>query len=733
VGNEPEQVLSALDALSRGADHPPLAHGHARTEQRPVFLFPGQGSQWLGMGAELAKSSAVFAASLDECEEAFAPYVDFSVRDVVTGVEGAASIERIEVVQPALFATMVSLARVWRACGVKPAAVIGHSQGEIAAAHVAGGLSLDDAARLAALRSGLISRLAGQGAMASVALAPQQVVTRIEAWEGIEVAAQNGPSSTILSAERDALGEFLAECEKEGIRAREIPATIPSHSARVEPLREELAEALSPISPLQGEIPFYSTVTGGLLDSKELGPEYWYRNLREPVLFETVTRALLDGGARVFVEISPHPVFALAVQETIEDALGDREEASVLGTLRRDEGGAERFALSLAEAHCTGVKLDWQALFAGSGAKAVPLPTYAFQRERYWMSASQGSGDVSAAGQTSADHPLLGAIVEDPQGDRLTLTGRISLDSHPWLADHAVAGVVLMPGTAFVELALRAGEAVGAKAIEELTLKAPLILPETGAVALQVMLAGPDEQGRREISIHSRPEGRGEEELAEPQEWTSHAQGVLTEQAPATTEPLEAWPPEGAEPLDVGDLYESLADLGFEYGPTFQGLTAAWQDGEQLYAEVSLPAEQREEGRRFALHPALLDASLHGLAASLAQRGEGEEKIELPFSWHGVAVAERGAGELRVRISPAEDGAVAIVLDSGWGAPVAEVRTLATRPLELSELREAERPSSDSLYDLHWSKVEASTSYRAFTQRLAILGELAIYRLEAEQ
>ncbi|HEX3323620.1 MAG TPA: type I polyketide synthase, partial [Solirubrobacterales bacterium] len=263
VDTEREGLLASLEALAQGADAPGLVRGIANADQQPTFLFPGQGSQWLGMAAALRESSALFKQSLEECEEALSPHLDFSLRDVLTGADGAASIERIEVVQPALFATMVSLARLWRACGVHPAATVGHSQGEIAAAHVSGGLSLEDAARIAALRSQLIARLVGQGAMVSVALSAAEAAARIEPWaDQIELAAQNGPASTILSAEREAVTEFLVLCERDGIRAREIPATIPSHSAHVEPLREELLEALAPISPRSGEIPFYSTVIG---------------------------------------------------------------------------------------------------------------------------------------------------------------------------------------------------------------------------------------------------------------------------------------------------------------------------------------------------------------------------------------------------------------------------------------------------------------------------------------
>ena len=545
VGDDREELLAGLDALAMGRQAANAAVGSAGPH-RPVFLFPGQGSQWQGMATELATASPSFERQLVECDEALSQYLDWSVREVLRDADGAPSIERVEVVQPVLFAVSVALAELWRSCGVMPAAVAGHSQGEIAAAHVAGGLSLDDAARLVAVRSQIITKIAGQGGMVSVSLPADEVATRISQWEGqVEVAAINGPRSTILSVEHGALDELLAHCTAEEIRARQVPVTFASHSAQVEVLREELLEALAPISPCSGEVRFLSTVTGEEVDTAELDAEYWYRNLRQPVRFEQVTRELLAQGQRLFLEVSPHPVFALALRETIEATLEDADSAGVLATLRREEGGPERFALSLAEAHVAGASPDWDALFAGSGAKSVPLPTYPFQRKRYWLSAPRAAGDSSAAGLDGLGHPLLGAVVEDPLGKGGTLIGRISLQTHPWLADHAVAGVVLLPGTAFLELALQAGQRVGATRVSELTLQSPLVLDEETGVRVQVSIGEPGESGEREILIHSRPEPTSGEEIGEAVEWSCHAQGVLCAPDPAVPEPFRSVAPRG--------------------------------------------------------------------------------------------------------------------------------------------------------------------------------------------
>ncbi len=728
VGTEREELLATLTAYGRGEEQAAIAQGRAATEGKPVFLFPGQGSQWEGMALGLLDSSPVFAAKLHECSEALKAHTGWSVQDVLRGAPGAPSLELVEVVQPALFAVTVALAELWRSCGVQPAAVVGHSQGEIAAAYVAGALTLEDAARLVAVRVRLIATLAGQGGLISVGLSADLLASRLAQWEGrIEVAAINGPSSTVASGERGALDELLAQCAEEGIRARDIPAAVTaSHSAYIEVLREELMEEIASTSPRQGEIPFHSTVTGELIDGAELNAEYWYRNMREPVRFEGVMRGLLEQGQRVLVEISPHPVLNLALQETVEDALSTPSEATVLGTLRREEGGPVRFALSLAKAHAAGADINWHSLFKGTGAKRVPLPTYPFQRKRYWLSASTNGGDPASIGQSDADHPLLGATIEDPRGEGLTLTGRLSLSTHPWLADHAVTDTVLLPGTAFLELALRAGEQAGTETVEELTLQAPLILPPTGAVQIQVQVSG-EEEGRREIAIHSRPDSE------ESEEWTCHAQGLLSGESAKAPEPLDVWPPTGAEPLDVEGLYERLADLGFQYGPAFQGTTAAWRQGEQIFAEVSLPEEHSREAERFAVHPALFDSTGHaGIAVMLgAAETVGEEaKLALPFSWRGISVFAPGASSLQVRISLDQSGSGIEAFDE-TGAPVLAVESVVMREVEPSML-EAAAARRLPLHNLQWPVFEPQPTNGSEPPSLAILGESEPQGITAE-
>ncbi|WP_435303768.1 type I polyketide synthase [Streptomyces lavendulae] len=372
-----------LDALAAGLPAADVVDGSVvKGADRPVFVFPGQGSQWAGMAVELYDSSPVFAARLDACAEALSPHTDWSLLGVLRQEDGAPGFDRVDVVQPALWAVMVSLAELWRAAGVVPAAVVGHSQGEIAAAAVSGALSLEDAAKVSALRARAIVALAGKGGMVSVADVADAVAERISAWgDRLALASVNGPQSTVVSGDPEALDELMTACEADGVRARRINVDYASHGPQVESIREEVIGLLAGIEPRTAEVPFFSTVTGEWADGSELDAEYWYTNLRRTVRFQDAIGALLGRGHGLFVEASAHPVLTIGVQETIEAA---GASAVTLGTLRREEGGPQRFLASLAEAWTHGAPVDWQAVCDTPDAPA-DLPTYAFQRRTYWL------------------------------------------------------------------------------------------------------------------------------------------------------------------------------------------------------------------------------------------------------------------------------------------------------------------------------------------------------------
>ncbi|MFD5453356.1 type I polyketide synthase [Streptomyces sp. NPDC127100] len=715
-----------LEAVADGRESAAVVQGSAAgADGRAVFVFPGQGSQWAGMAAELLESSPVFAERMGECAAALEPYVDWSLTDLVRDAGSDAWLGQVDVVQPVLWAVMVSLAEVWRSHGVEPAAVIGHSQGEIAAACVAGALSLQDAAKVVALRSKAIRALSGRGGMVSLSLGVEAVRERLSAWGGrLSVAAVNGPAVVVVSGDADALDELLASCEADGVRARRVAVDYASHCAHVEEIEDVLSRDLAGIAPQSSTVPFYSTVTAGVLDTSSLDAGYWYRNLRQTVRFADTLRALLDDGFRLFVESSAHPVLTMGVEQTAEEHINT--SVTAVGSLRRGEGGLGRFLTSAAEAFVGGAAVDWAGVFAGTGARRTDLPTYAFQHQYFWLKAPASRvGDVAAVGLRSADHPLLGAVVSMADAYGMVLTGRLSLAAQPWLADHLVLGRVVVPGTAYVELALRAADAAGCRTLEELTLQAPLVLPESGAVQVQVVVSGADDPERRDIGVYSRPESDDDEP------WTCHAKGLLaTSEGEAGTEQhqLAVWPPAGASPVPVDDLYERLAALGLDYGPVFRGVRAAWRQDDDLFAEVALPEEQREEAERYGIHPALLDAALHVTGVGHptdtdagADEAEDAGSARLPFAWSGVSLHAVGASLLRVRLSRTGADGVSLVVADATGAPVASIGSLVGRPVSPELLQSAARPSLDSLFGVTWETVP-TVAAPAAGQEWAVLG-----------
>jgi acyl transferase domain-containing protein/acyl carrier protein len=744
VAGDRDGAVRGLEALASGGVAAEVVRGVAGSAGRVAFVFPGQGSQWAAMAVELLECSAVFAERMAECAEALASFADgWSLLDVVRGEAGDRWLDRVDVVQPVLWAVMVSLAEVWRAAGVRPAAVVGHSQGEIAAAVVAGALSLEDGARVVVLRSRAIAGgLAGLGGMVSVALPVDQVRQRLTVWgeERISVAAVNGPSAVVVSGEPVALEELLASCEADGVRARRIPVDYASHSAQVESIREELLTALAGIEPRAGQVPLLSTVTGELVDGFGMDAEYWYTNLRTTVQFEDAVRTLLtEHGITTFVEVSAHPVLAMAVQDGI-DATG--REAVAFGTMRRNEGGLERLFASLAETYVRGIPVDWQSFLSPEGARRVDLPTYAFHRERYWVepAVTTGVADVASAGLASAEHPLLGAAVELPDSDGYLFTGRLALRTHPWLADHAVGDTVLLPGTAFVELAVRAGDQVDCDLVEELTLEVPLALPEEGALQLRLVVGDPDLSGRRSLNLYARPE---EAPTGEP--WTRHASGTLATTATSATSAVHAghaghaapldpasWPPAGARELPVEGHYERLAQAGLSYGPAFQGLQRAWQLDDAVYAEVRLPDEQQAEAGSYGLHPALLDAALQALALTPSPvedptvadaTADGDPQSRRPFAWSGFALHAAGASALRVRLTPAGPDAVALTVADSAGELVASVDSLVLRPVSAEQFTQGSAAGRhDSLFRVDWTPLPTAQP-GAGGSTWAVLGE----------
>ncbi|GDY51957.1 hypothetical protein SVIO_025800 [Streptomyces violaceusniger] len=590
---------------------------------------------------------------------------------------------------------------------------------------VAGVLSVEEGARLVALRSRALTALSGKGGMASVHQPAAEVEQRLAAYDGqLTVAAVNGPATTVVSGDADALDELLAACEADGVRARRIPVDYASHCAHVEEIRDEVEKAASGVVPRAPQVPFFSTVTGDTVDATELDDGYWYRNLRSKVRFEETVRAQLRAGFRQFVEVSAHPVLTTGVQTTAED---QGINVSVVGTLRRDEGDMTRLLKSVAEAFVGGAPVDWARASGKTAGQPVELPTYAFQRRRYWMEKATASAHSSASGMEATGYALLGAGVPLPGSGGFLFTGRLSLREQPWLEHHAVLGRVVVPGTALLDMALRAAEAVGCDRVDELTLETPLVLTTTEATHVQVLVTGADENDVREVSVHARPHS------AAPDAWVRHARATLTSGGDRTEgTDLRTWPPTGGRVVETAGLYERLSAEGLAYGPAFQGLTSVWRgaDGE-VFAEVTLPDAPNLDASGFGLHPALLDAALHAwLACAGGVGGEGGG-VRLPFMWAGVSLHATGATRLRVRLTPSAEGTMTVLVTDTDGLPVLSARSLVTRLVSETHFP-APSKSGASLYRVDWRPVSASAAAAGTSTRFAVIGGTISGLLEPE-
>jgi polyketide synthase 12 len=704
LGRDRDELLTGLASLRDGTEHARLVRGVARKPGDTAFMFPGQGARWDGVGRQLYDAFPVFAQSLDETCECFDAKLPFALKPLLLA-DGSADRERTDITQPALFALQVGLYRLLVRFCPRPDHLIGHSVGEIAAAHVSGVIDLDSATRLVAARGRVMQTVGERGAMLAVRASEGEVSALLRRYDRVGIAAVNGPESVVVAGIRDEVHDLRDRLVAGGRSAKLIEVDHAFHSPLMDPVLDEFAGSIGELPAGEMAVPVVSTRLGREVTPHELtSVEHWVRHVREPVRFFDAVAHTRAAGARAFLEVGPGSTLASITTDAF--ASQGVDDAVVLSASRRDRGAVEALVASLAQLHVRGGTVDWHALLGAR--RAVDLPTYAFERQRYWLAAGAGTGaaDVASAGLSAPEHPLLGAMMDHPGTGEVVFTDRWSLRTHDWLADHAVFGAVVVPATAYLDLALSVGDLVGCAAVEELSLAVPLILPSVGEVQVRVVVGAADETGRRSVDVYARPEENGRTVGG----WTRHATGNLSPSTSRTGDErsLAAWPPVAARRLDLDGLYESLAEQGFDYGPTFRGLREVWQHGDDLCVLATLPATgDGSAGGGFALHPALIDSVLHAVAVGGVINVAGGQGW-MPFSWSGVELIGQCGPSVRARITPAGDGLVSVTIADEHGRGIAQVAALTFRPAGAEQLRSARGGHEQSLFELRWRPLQPS-------------------------
>jgi acyl transferase domain-containing protein/acyl carrier protein len=641
----------------------------AGPRRKVAFVFPGQGGQWPGMGRSLWQTEPAFRAAVERCAEAMRPFTDWSLVHEIAGPPDGGHAERppIDRIQPVLFALQVALAELWRSWGIVPDAVVGHSMGEVAAAHVAGALSLEDAARIICRRSALLRRVSGQGAMALIALSLPEAEQAVAGYPGLlSVAVSNSPTATVISGDAAALADLTASLVARDVFVRPVEVDVAAHSPQVDALRDDLLSELAGLAPSTAAVPIYSTVTGARIDGAALDDGYWVRNLREPVLFlSAVTQALADEHT-VFVEVGPHPVLASAIQRICQD---EQREADVVVSMRREEDERAVLRAALGRLHCAGQPVAWDRLTEQGGRCLPLLPTYPWQRKRHWLDAGGlWRADARAGGalvprrraDSALAHPLLGRYLRSAARPEWHVWETVlSLQVMSYLKDHRVLGSVVLPAAAYVEMALAAAEEVfGTRdaVVQDIRFSSLMMLPARRLPALRLELVTEGED-LAAFQVFSYPaEGTGEAPLL-------HAGGLLRRVAPrpgatagGSVSPAEL---RGGcdEEVPRDAYYERIRRSGITFGPAFRGIEQIWRSEGEAVGRLRLPERLAGDVGRYLIHPALLDACLQVFAGAVGQDADlADTGTYVPVALGRVQLLAEPPAELwaHARLAPAD-------------------------------------------------------------------------------
>ncbi|MET9819762.1 beta-ketoacyl synthase N-terminal-like domain-containing protein, partial [Streptomyces sp. NPDC006355] len=719
TGTTPDELHTALHALATGTPTPNLTTGHTQRGQL-AFVFSGQGSQHVGMGHDLYTHYPTYATAFDEVCAHLDPHLGRSLRDTVFTSD---DLHQTHYTQPGLFAFQVALYRLIESWGITPDHLIGHSIGEITAAHIAGVLTLQDAATLVATRARLMQAQPPGGPMVALQATEDELTPHLQHLTGrVSIAAVNGPDSLVIAGDDDAVETLTTHFEDQGRKTKWLNVSHAFHSPHMDGMLDQFTQTLETLTFHPPRINLISNLTGDLATDDIQTPAYWTRHVRETVRFHHGIQTLHTHGTTHYLDLGPDGTAAAMTR----NCLDDDNNAVVIATTRKSRPEPHSLIQAIGHLHTRGVNVDWNAIYGSPQTTPATLPTYAFQHQRYWMPATQytAGADLASAGLTTAGHTWLTAVATLPDEEGHLLSGRLSQGAHPWLADHAVFGATLLPGTGFLDMALAGARVVGAARVHQMALARPLMLRDS-AVRLQLRVEGPDESGHRPFAIYSQPEN-----TADPGAWTLHCTGELagagTGDAPAAPE-LAEWPVQGTEPADLSGFYEALDAQGFMYGPGFRALTELRTNGSTGYGLVVLP-EQGGAVDGFGVHPALLDSALHVLAGVAAPDGAADpDTVFLPSAWSDVELYATGSTELRVRIellSAADDEPVASVLvTDAEGSPVLRAGALEMRRATAAQLREAQRQSGpDHLFRLDFQQVRQAETATVERDGLVVLG-----------